>query len=166
MNDAPVVTAPGTAYSFSEQGSLNIHGTGFSLADVDDNGGTLTATFSVGEGRVLIDAGDSGVTVISGDRFTSGNSTDTVTFSGTKTQINALLSGTSYGYDCVLPRSNGQQRCAVGIDDNYIDCQRSRKHGYRSGAIPVMVVAKSIRRPRPSTSRQSMMGRNSLALSW
>ena len=93
VNDAPVVTAPGSAYSFTEQGSLNIHGTGFSLADVDDNGGTFTATLSVGEGRILIDAGDSGVTVISGDRFTSGNSTDTVTFSGTKAQLNACFQG-------------------------------------------------------------------------
>ena len=91
VNDAPVVTAPGSAYSFTEQGSLAIHGTGFSLADVDDNGGDLTATFTVGEGRVLIDAGDSGVTI------DSGNSTDTVTLIGTKTELNALLAGTSSG---------------------------------------------------------------------
>ncbi len=97
VNDAPVVTAPGSAFGYTEQGSLNIHGAGFSLADIDDNAGNFTANFSVGEGRVLIDAGDSGVTVISGDRFTSGNSTDTVTFSGTKAQLNALLSGTSTG---------------------------------------------------------------------
>ena len=61
VNDAPVVTAPVSAYSFTEQGSLNIHSTGFNVADVDDNGGVLTAVFSVGEGRILIDAGDSGV---------------------------------------------------------------------------------------------------------
>lgn len=97
VNDAPVVTAPGSAYSFTEQGSLYIQGTGFSLADVDDNGGTFTATFTVGEGRVLIDAGDSGVTLTSGAFNTSGNNTDTVTFTGTKAQINALLSGSSTG---------------------------------------------------------------------
>ena len=97
VNDAPVVTAPGAAYSFTEQGSLNIHGTGFGVADVDDNGGTFIATFSVGEGRVLIDAGDSGVAVTSGTNFTTGNSTDSVSFTGTKAQINALLSGSSTG---------------------------------------------------------------------
>ncbi|MEM1107089.1 MAG: LamG-like jellyroll fold domain-containing protein [Planctomycetota bacterium] len=97
VNDTPVVTAPASAYSFTEQGTLNLHGTGFTIADPDDNGGTLTAVFSVGEGRVLIDTGDSGVTVVSGDRFTSGNGTDTVTFSGTKAQLNALLSGSSTG---------------------------------------------------------------------
>jgi hypothetical protein len=98
VNDAPLVTAPGNTFSFTEQGSVNIHGTGlFAVADVDDNGGEFTATFSVGEGRLLVSAGDSGVTVVSGERFTSGNSTDTVTFSGTKTQLNSLLSGSSTG---------------------------------------------------------------------
>jgi len=97
INDAPVVTAPGSSYNYTEQGSLNIHGSGFSVADPDDNGGAMTATFTVGEGRVLIDAGDSGVVVQSGDRFTSGNNTDTVTFTGTKAQLNALLSGVSTG---------------------------------------------------------------------
>ncbi|MFK7888897.1 MAG: LamG-like jellyroll fold domain-containing protein, partial [Gammaproteobacteria bacterium] len=97
VNDAPIVTAPGSAYSYTEQGSLNIHGTGFSVADIDDNGGMMTATFSVGEGRVLIDAGDSGVVLTSGNFVTSGNSTDTVTFTGTQAQINALLDGSSTG---------------------------------------------------------------------
>jgi protocadherin Fat 4 len=97
VNDTPVVTAPGSAYSFTEQGSLNIHGTGFSVVDVDDNGGTMTATITVGEGRILIDAGDSGVSVTSGAFHTSGNSTDTVTFTGTVAQINALLTGASTG---------------------------------------------------------------------
>ena len=97
VNDAPVVTAPGSVYSFTEQGTLNIHGTGFTLADVDDNGGTLTATFSVGEGRILVDVGDSGASVASGSNLTSGNGTDSVEITGTKAQINALLSGSSTG---------------------------------------------------------------------
>ncbi|MEZ6135353.1 MAG: VCBS domain-containing protein [Pirellulaceae bacterium] len=97
VNDTPVVTAPASAYSFTEQGSLIIHGTGFSVADVDDNGGTMTATFSVGEGRILIDTGDSGVSVTSGAFNTSGNSTDIVKLTGTVAQINALLSGSSTG---------------------------------------------------------------------
>ncbi|MEM7454635.1 MAG: LamG-like jellyroll fold domain-containing protein, partial [Planctomycetota bacterium] len=97
VNDAPVVTGPGSAFAYTEQGSINIHGSGFSIADPDDNGGTLTATLSAGEGRILINVGDSGVTVVSGDRFTSGNGTDTVTFSGTEAQLNALLTGSSTG---------------------------------------------------------------------
>ena len=89
VNDAPVVISPGAAYSFIEQGSLPIQGTGFSVSDVDEDGGDLTAVFTVGEGRVLIDPDASGVTVL------TGNSTDTVTFSGTAAEINALLDGTS-----------------------------------------------------------------------
>ena len=90
VNDAPVVTSPVSTYSFTEQGSLAIQGTGFSISDADDNGNALTAVFTVGEGRVLIDPTGSGVTV------SAGNSTDTVTFSGTKDQINSLLDG-SFG---------------------------------------------------------------------
>ena len=89
INDAPVVTTPTSAYAFTEQGSLVVQGTGFAISDADDNGGTLTAIFTVGQGRVLIDPDPSGVTV------SSGNRTDTVTFSGTEAQINALLDGTS-----------------------------------------------------------------------
>ena len=90
VNDAPVVTSPASAYSFTEQGSLAIQGTGFLVSDVDDSGNAITAIFTVGEGRVLIDPATSGVTV------SKGNSTDTVTFSGTKDQINSLLDG-SFG---------------------------------------------------------------------
>jgi hypothetical protein len=97
VNDAPLVTAPVAALSFNEQGSLAIHGSGFSVADTDDNGGVLTAVFSVGTGRILVDAGDSGVNVLSGSNSTSGNSTDGVTLTGSKVQINALLSGSSSG---------------------------------------------------------------------
>ncbi|MEZ6095171.1 MAG: hypothetical protein R3C03_13235 [Pirellulaceae bacterium] len=98
-NDTPVVTAPGSAYSFTEQGSLNIHGTGFSVADVDDNGGVMYATFSVGVGRVVVNVGNSGVTVIAhaGSIESAGNGTDVVQFRGTKAQLNALLSGSSTG---------------------------------------------------------------------
>lgn len=97
VNDAPVVTAPLLPLAASEQTALNIHGAGFSVSDADDGGATVIATLSVGEGRVLISAGDSGVVVQSGDRFTSGNSTDTVSFSGTLAQMNALLSGSGTG---------------------------------------------------------------------
>ncbi|MFK8030204.1 MAG: LamG-like jellyroll fold domain-containing protein, partial [Gammaproteobacteria bacterium] len=91
VNDAPVVTAPGSAYTVNEQVMLALHGTGFSVSDVDDAGNVLTATLTVGEGRLLLDAGDSGVTI------GTGNSTDTVTITGTELQINALLTGSGSG---------------------------------------------------------------------
>ena len=91
VNDAPVVTPRSTAYLVSEQVPLALHGTGFSVADPDDNGGVLIATFTVGEGRLLLDVGDSGVTIV------SGNGTGAVNVTGTAAQLNALIGGTSLG---------------------------------------------------------------------
>ena len=78
-------------YPVDEQQPLDIHGTGLSVSDADDNGGSLTVILTVGEGRVLVDAGDSGTVI------RSGNSTDTVRLSGTETQINNLLAGAGTG---------------------------------------------------------------------
>ena len=85
-----------------EQQPLDIHGTGLSVSDVDDGGGILTATITVGEGRVLVDAGDTDVelSMVAGKgsgNFASGNGTDEVTFTGTKAQINNLLAGAGTG---------------------------------------------------------------------
>ncbi|MEP3479784.1 MAG: cadherin domain-containing protein [Fuerstiella sp.] len=91
VNDAPVVTAPGSVLNFTEQGTLDLHGAGFEFTDEDSGSGSLTATFTVGEGRVLVDVGDSGVTV------SAGNSTDTVTLTGTEAQLNELLDDSSSG---------------------------------------------------------------------
>ena len=78
-------------YSVVEQQPLILHGTGMSVSDVDDNGGPLTATLSVGDGSILVDVGNSGVTL------SSVVSTDTIRFDGTKTQINNLLEGSGTG---------------------------------------------------------------------
>ena len=122
VNDAPIVNSPASPFSFTEQGSLAIQGTGFLVSDVDDNGGQLTAIFTVGEGRVLIDPAGSGVTV------STGNSTDTVTFSGTKDQINSLLDG-SFGTITYLHDQTVGQRHTVGVHHDHVDRQRSRQHG-------------------------------------
>ena len=49
--------------------------------------GLLTATLSVGEGTLTVDAGNTGVTIGSGD------GSDTVVLTGTLTQIDNLLTG-------------------------------------------------------------------------
>ena len=90
-NDAPVVTAPGSALSASEQVGLAIHGTGFGVSDADEAGGGATATLTVGEGILTIAAGDSGITI------DSGNGSGTVTISGTVAQLNNLLTGGGSG---------------------------------------------------------------------
>ena len=50
INDAPTAAAPVTHYAATEQTPLVISGTGLHVGDVDGNGGTETATLSVGEG--------------------------------------------------------------------------------------------------------------------
>ena len=91
VNDAPVVNAPGSALSATEQVGLSIEGTGFSVSDVDEAGSGATATLSVGEGAITVVIGDSGVTI------DSGNGSGTVVVSGTIAQINSLLDDSSTG---------------------------------------------------------------------
>ncbi|MCP3936992.1 MAG: hypothetical protein GY708_16670, partial [Actinomycetia bacterium] len=91
VNDAPVVSAPGSALAATEQVGLSIEGTGFSVSDVDEAGSGASATLSVGEGAITVAVGDSGVTI------DSGNGTGTVVVSGTVAQINNLLNDSSSG---------------------------------------------------------------------
>ncbi|MEO1528387.1 MAG: cadherin-like domain-containing protein [Planctomycetota bacterium] len=90
INDTPSVVGPGTAYGVDEQTNLTIQGTGFSVTDVDAASGTMTATFTVGEGTLSLSAGDSGVSV-------TANNAASVSFTGTLTQINSLLTGGGTG---------------------------------------------------------------------
>ncbi len=91
VNDAPVVTAPGSALNATEQVGLALHGTGFSVGDVDGAGGGALATLTVGEGAIAVVAGNSGVSI------TGGNATGTVTLTGSSTQLNNLLTGGGTG---------------------------------------------------------------------
>ena len=84
-------TAPGSALDATEKINLAIHGTGFSVADVDEAGSGAIATLSVGEGTITVVEGDSGVTI------TGGNGTGTVTLSGTIAQLDNLLTGGGTG---------------------------------------------------------------------
>ena len=74
----------------SKQTNLNIHGSGFSVTDVDAATGTMTATLTVGEGDIALFAGDSGVTI-------TANNSSTVSFTGTLAQIDAMLTGSGTG---------------------------------------------------------------------
>ena len=114
-NDAPVVSAPGTALSATEQTSLSIHGTGFSVTDVDSATSTLTATIAVGEGAVTVSEGNSGVTIV------SGNGTNTVTVEGTVTQLNSLLTAAGTGTINYLNSSDNPSSSTtitVTVNDN------------------------------------------------
>ncbi|MCP4966866.1 MAG: hypothetical protein GY926_16760, partial [bacterium] len=91
VNDAPMVSAPGSALAATEQVALAIEGTGFGVSDVDEAGSGATATLTAVEGVVTVVSGDSGVTI------DSGNGTSTVALSGTIAQINSLLDDSSTG---------------------------------------------------------------------
>ena len=85
VNDAPQVVVPGT-YTATEQIRLSLHATGMALNDVDTGGATVQATLSVQQGQLFVDAGTTGTIV-------SGQGSSTLTFTGTLTQINAMLAG-------------------------------------------------------------------------
>ncbi len=91
LNDAPVVTAPGSALSATEQIATIVHGTGFSVTDADETGAGARAVISVGEGTITIAEGDSGVTI------DAGNGSGSVTILGSIAQINNLLTGGGTG---------------------------------------------------------------------
>ena len=74
------------SYAATEQVSLTLHGTGLSIADADAGGADVTATLSVVSGTLTVNAGTTGVTM-------GGSGTNSVTLTGTLTQINDLLAG-------------------------------------------------------------------------
>lgn len=91
INDAPNVTAPASALAATENVNLAIHGTGFTVSDIDEANLGAAAILSVGEGTLTLVAGDSGVSI------DSGNGSSLVNLSGSIAQLNALFSGTSTG---------------------------------------------------------------------
>ncbi|MDB5335317.1 MAG: hypothetical protein JWN70_936 [Planctomycetaceae bacterium] len=86
VNDAPTATMTPAGYSVNEQTTLTLHGTGLSIADVDAGSGAVQALLSVAEGTLSASAGSTGAVV-------TGNGTNTITLSGTVSQINSLLAG-------------------------------------------------------------------------
>ena len=90
VNDAPTATITPATYAATEQTSLTLHGTGLSIADVDAGSASVTATLSVVSGTLTVTAGTTGAAV-------SGSGTNSVTLTGTLTQINNLLAGNLSG---------------------------------------------------------------------
>jgi hypothetical protein len=84
VNDAPVAAMTTDPYTATEQTALDLKNTGMSVSDVDALGAVETATLSVGEGTLHVDAGTSGAVV-------SNDNTSSVTITGTIAQINAAL---------------------------------------------------------------------------
>ncbi|AHF04284.1 Hemolysin-type calcium-binding protein [Marichromatium purpuratum 984] len=91
VNDAPTVSAPGSALAHTEGTPLAIQGTGFSVSDPDAAAGTLTATLAAAEGTLSVAVGDSGASI------SSGNGSGTVILTGTLAQLDALFTGGGTG---------------------------------------------------------------------
>ncbi|KGM41169.1 hypothetical protein JY96_16965 [Aquabacterium sp. NJ1] len=90
VNDAPTATITPISYSATEQVSLTLHGTGLSISDPDAGSSIVQVQIGVTSGTLNVGAGTTGVTV-------SNSGTNTVTLSGTITQINNLLAGSLSG---------------------------------------------------------------------
>lgn len=114
VNDAPIATITPTSFNAKEETGYILSGKGLSISDVDAGNGTMTVTLKVGEGDLNISKGTTGVTV-------SGSGGDTVTLSGTISQINKLLNGESGGVVEYLNRADtpsAQTTLTLKVDDN------------------------------------------------
>ena len=115
VNDGPAAAITPTSYGATEQTNLTLQGSGLSVSDVDAGSGSETVTLSVGEGIITVNAGNSGVTGLSG----SGSST--VSFSGTLAQLNNLLGGIGTGtilYNDNTNTPGASTQLTLTINDN------------------------------------------------
>jgi hypothetical protein len=117
VDDAPAITRPATTQTVNEDTDLIFNSTNsnlISIADVDSDEGSgdhkLTMTLTVSHG-VLTLSGTSGLTFTTGD----GTSDATMTFSGTKADINTALAGLKYRGD---QHYNGSDTLQIGVNDN------------------------------------------------
>ena len=113
VNDAPHVSAP-SSIAVTEDVTSALSGISFS--DVDASLGTVSVQFSVVPGSGTLSATDaSGVTVL-------GSGTDTLSLSGTLSDINAFVTGGAAGYTTAANATgNGARR----------DHRRRRQHRQR-----------------------------------
>ena len=105
VNDAPVITAPGSIGVTEDVASAL---TGISFADADAAGGTVTATFSVGSGSLSATSGGS-VTV-------AGSGTASLTLTGSIADINAFIAASGVSFTTAA-NATGDVTLTVDIDD-------------------------------------------------
>jgi hypothetical protein len=112
-NDAPTATALQSGLNVNEGASLNIAGKGLAIADVDAGSDTITVKLTVGEGALTVTKGGAGVSI-------SGSGSDTVYISGSQSEINKVLTGTTgsmtYKDDTDAPAAS--TKLTMTVDDN------------------------------------------------
>ncbi|MHC5351540.1 Ig-like domain-containing protein [Metapseudomonas furukawaii] len=105
VNDAPVITAPG---SIAVTEDLSQALTGISFSDVDAGSGSVIASFSVTGGTLSAFSG-SGVTV-------AGSGSASLTLTGTVADINAFIAANGLSFTGGA-NANGNVTLSVGIND-------------------------------------------------
>ncbi|MDE3739996.1 Ig-like domain-containing protein [Pseudomonas resinovorans] len=105
VNDAPVITAPG---SIGVTEDLAQALTGISFSDVDASTGSVTVTFSVASGSLGAISG-SGVTV-------AGSGTGTLTLVGSISDINAFIAANGVSFTAAA-NATANVTLTIGIDD-------------------------------------------------
>ncbi|MBK1442740.1 hypothetical protein JHJ32_22260, partial [Parapedobacter sp. ISTM3] len=105
VNDAPVITAPGSITVIEDEASAI---TGISFSDVDAGTGLVTATFSVPSGSLAATSGG-GVTV--------GGTASALTLTGTIADINAFIAAHGVTYTTAL-NATADVTLTVTINDN------------------------------------------------
>ncbi len=103
VNDAPVVTVPGSQ-SIDEDADLSVPGV--SVSDID--AGTMTVTVSIASTNGTVNVNPSGSSAV-------GNSSSAVTLNGTLTQLNNALGSMTYSPDMDY---SGSAEISVSINDN------------------------------------------------
>ena len=87
VNDAPTATMTAASYAATENMTLDLHGTGMSVADIDAlSTSIVTVQLDATSGLLSATAGTTGVVV-------SGSGSPVLTLTGTLAQVNALLAG-------------------------------------------------------------------------
>ncbi len=106
VNDAPVLTLPGSAVLASEDIQTNI--SGIRVDDVDAGDGILSVELVVGNGVISLGS-------LTGLTNVSGNNTRLLTFEGTLATINNALQTLRYLGD---PSFNGTDNLQIAVSDN------------------------------------------------
>ncbi|WP_172147244.1 DUF4347 domain-containing protein [Pseudomonas tumuqii] len=105
VNDAPVITAPGSIGVTEDVASAL---TGISFADVDAAGGTVTVTFSVGSGSLSATSG--------GNVAVAGSGTASLTLTGSIADINTFIAASGLGFT-TAGNATGDVTLTVAVDD-------------------------------------------------
>ncbi len=90
VNDAPSITANGSAVSADTTAVALLQMADLAVSDIDAADGRLHLTLTVTSGRIHVNSGSSGVFIVD-----NSNDSATVTVTGTLSQLNALVSGTA-----------------------------------------------------------------------